>query len=474
MKKLSVLLTIFLLFAVVLTACGPADTEEPTEEPTAEPTEEPTEEMTAEPTEEPTEEMTEEPTEMPFAGVEIDFWHVYGEGDPNLAMVALVDEFNAENPYGITVNALDQGQYGDIEDKINAGIQSGDLPDVVMAYTNALADWRSVGVVADLSPYINDPEYGLTEAEMADLYPHLKEAGTTPDGAWIAYPLTQSANVLVLNYTWAEELGFAEPPQTSAELKELVCAAAEENAGKGADFAGTGGLVYYPSNTNWLHFLYAFGGNELNEDGTAYDFTSQAAVDATMYILDLKDNGCVWQTESYPNPEQAQRKAIITMSSTAGAPYYAAAFEDEGNDDEWGWMALPGPDGQKAVNAFQQMIGVIQSTEEQEMASWLFIKWLTSPEIQARWIRVSGYYGTQYSTEELLADYAEENPVWASGVALAAIGPSEPQTFPAWSSVRRTVGDFAAELYNATDQAQVEQILTDLTQTANDLVEEVQ
>jgi hypothetical protein len=36
------------------------------------------------------------------------------------------------------------------------------------------------------------------------------------------------------------------------------------------------------------------------------------------------------------------------------------------------------------------------------------------------------------------------------------------------------VGDFAAQLYNAVDEAEVEQILTDLTQTANDLVEEVQ
>jgi ABC-type glycerol-3-phosphate transport system substrate-binding protein len=108
------------------------------------------------------------------------------------------------------------------------------------------------------------------------------------------------------------------------------------------------------------------------------------------------------------------------------------------------------------------------------MASWLFIKRLTSPEIQARWIPASGYYGTQYSTEELMADYAEENPVWASGVELAALGPSEPQTFPAWSSVRRTLNDFAAELYNATNQAEVEEILARLTQTANDLVEEVQ
>ena len=82
-------------------------------------------------------------------------------------------------------------------------------------------------------------------------------------------------------------------------------------------------------------------------------------------------------------------------------------------------------------------------------------------------------YGTQYSTEELLAGYAEENPIWGQGVTLAGIGPAEPQTFPAWSSVRRAIGNFAAELYNAKDEAEVEAILEELTNTANDLVEEV-
>ena len=474
MKKISFLLSILMVFALVLSACAPAAPEEPAapvEEPAA-PVEEP-----AEPVEEPMEEPMDEPEEpvmeQPFAGTVVQFWHVYSD-TPGEGLQTLVDEFNATNEYGITVEALNQGNYGDVEDKFNAGIQSGDLPDVVMAYTNALADWYSVDSILDLNPYINDATYGLTSDQLADLYPHLKTAGTTPDGAWIAYPMTQSANVLVYNFTWGEELGFANPPATSAELKEVVCAAATENETKGGDFAGTGGLVYYPSATNWLHFLYAFRGDTLNDAGDAYDFTSQEAIDASMFIMDLKESGCAWQTESYPNPEQALRKAIITMSSTAGAPYYAAAFEDVGNTtDVWGWLAAPGPDGHLAVDAFQQMLGIVPSTEAEQMASWLFVKWLTSPEIQARWVQISGYYGTQYSTEALLTDYASENPVWASGVQLAAIGPSEPQTFPAWSSVRRAINDAAAELWNATDQAQVETILATLTQTANDLVDEL-
>ncbi len=480
MKKLSVLLTIFVLFTLLVTACAPA-VDEPAEETEVEETEVEEPEVDEPVVDEPEvdepevdEPEVEETEEMMTLDVTIDFWHVYSD-EPGEALQALVDQFNAENAYGITVAAFNQGNYSDVEDKFNAGIQSGDLPHVVMAYTNTLTDWYSVDSIIDLNPYIEDAQYGLTAEELADLYPHLKAAGSTPDGAWIAFPMTQSANVLVYNFTWAEELGFDAAPATSAELEEQICAAAAYNDGLGnPDLAGTGGLVYYPSSTNFLHFLYAFGGDELNDDMTAYDFNTAEAVDTAMYILSLKEQGCVWQTESYPNPEQAQRKALITMSSTAGLPYYEAAFADEANDDEWGFIAAPGPDGTLAVDAFQQMLGVVPSVYEEELASWLFIKWLTSPEIQAEWVRASGYYGTQLSTEALLEDYLAENPVWATGVALAAIGPSEPQTFPAWSSVRRALGDMAAELWNATDQAQVEAILEAYTQTANELVEEAQ
>ena len=125
MKKISVFLSVFMLLALVLSACTT-----PTAAPTAAPVE------TAAPTEAP----TPEPTVNPLAGVVIQFWHVYSDA-PGEGLQALVDEFNATNEYGITVEALNQGNYGDVEDKMNAGIQSGDLPDVVMAYTNSLADW---------------------------------------------------------------------------------------------------------------------------------------------------------------------------------------------------------------------------------------------------------------------------------------------------------------------------------------------
>lgn len=473
-NKLAFLVIVVLIMSLALAACKPAPAPEPApEEPVAE--EPVVEEVVEEPAEE--EAAVEEPVEEvnPLEGVTVQYWHVYGEGKPMEGMVALVDEFNKTNEYGITVEALDQGRHSDLEEKMNAAILSGDLPDVLMAYTNAFADWYAVDVIADMSSYIDDPDYGLSADEKDALYASAFDAGLMPDGARVAYPLTQSANVLVYNNTWAEEMGFVAPPATAAELKEQLCAGTAFNTDRGGDFAGTGGLVYYPSSTNYLTFLYAFGGNELNEAGDAYEFNSPEGVAAAMYLNDLRDSGCTFVVDGYPNPEQGQRKALVTSSSTAGMPYYAAAFEDANNEDVWSFIGAPGPDGTLAVDAFQQMIGVVNSTPEKTLASWVFIKWLTNAENQATWISdYSGYLPTQATSAALLESYAAENAVWATGAELAAMGPAEPQTFPAWSSVRRAIGDAAAQLFQATTEEEVIAILTQLTDDANALVAEVQ
>ena len=486
-KKSGKLLLLLLILAMVLVACQPAtgtgdDGGEADGEMTDEPTEEPTEEMeeTEEPmeeTEEPMEE-TEEPMEemMDLDGVTVTFWHVYGEGDPrNEAINAAVEVFNATNEYGIIVEALDQGTYSDVEDKVNAGIQSGDLPNIVQAFTSALTNWDLVDQIVDLNQYLEDPMYGLSAEEMDAIYPSVLELGITADGERVGWPFSQSANVVVYNYTWAAELGFDAPPTSPEEFQEQVCAAAEaNNADDNPDNDGTGGMVWFPSASNYLSFLHAYGGTELNADGTAYEFNSPEGLAAAKFINELRDGGCTLETESFPNPEQAQRLALVTLSSTSGLRFYLAAFDDVANEDEWGFLAFPGPDGGRGVDAFTQTIGVMRSTPEQELASWLFIKALTSAQAQALWVQASGYLPTQTSTEPLLDSYIEGNPIFASTLELAALGQAEPETFPAWNSVRRAVDDAAAQMYAATSDEELMAILAALDETAAELVEEVE
>jgi ABC-type glycerol-3-phosphate transport system substrate-binding protein len=478
------MLLVFVL-STALAACQPAAPEVAEEPEAAEEMEAAEEEVMeaeepaeAEEAEEPEEEVEPEPEMMgvklsELAGTTVNFWHVWGTGDPAEGMTAVIDEFNASNEWGITVEAVDQGHYRDAEDAMNAAIQSGDVPNALVGYANAIAGWNMVGVIADLQPYVDDPDVGFSAEEIADFYQAAYNGGVTADGTRIALPLSQSANVIFYNKTWAQELGFDEAPQDAAEFKEQACAAAAANAADdNPDNDGTGGLVLYTGASNVFSWLFAFGDDGLTEDGTAYDFTAPAVEETAVFLKDLWDEGCAFPTESYPNPEFATRQALFTMSSSVGIPYQVAAFEEAGTTDEWEFIPFVGPDGQKAVNAFGQYVTLVDTTPVQNLATWLFLKYFTAPESQATWINASAYYPVRMSTEDLVKEYSEEHPQWLTGLKLLEYGQSEPN-MASWGSVRRAVEDaFDAIIQGAKED--IPTLLEELDNTAAELKAEVE
>ena len=467
-KLITILFASLLVLSMVLSACAPPPA--PTEEPVVEEVEEPVVEEEEEAV------VVEEPM-LDLSGTTVQFWHVYGEGDPLSEVITpLIEEFNATNEYGITVEDYDQEDYGPLEDKVNAGIQSGDIPQLVQAYTSAINNWNLVDLVVDLEAFVYDADYGLTEEELADIYPTVLQLGMTQSGARLSWPLSQSANSMVYDITWAQELGFDAAPTTSGELKEQLCAASEANlTDDNPDNDGGTGLVWYPNANNLLGFIHAFGGDLLNDEGSAYEFNTAEVKAAAMFINDLRASGCTFETESYPNPEQANRLALVTLSSTSGLTYYGYAYADGAfPDDDWGFLPFVGPDGGLGTDAYTQSVGIFKSTPEQELASWIFLKFLTSAENQATWIEASGYLPTHFSTEVMLADYIAAVPQYQSTMAIAQLGQTEPETFTAWYSVRRAMSDAAAELYAAEDEAAIDAILAELDITAAELVAEVE
>ncbi|MFP3854517.1 MAG: extracellular solute-binding protein, partial [Anaerolineales bacterium] len=430
--------------------------------------EEPEEEM------EPAEEMEEEAMGVDPSGQTIQFWHVWGSGEANVAMTAIVEEFNATNEWGITVEALDQGRYNDLEDAMNAAIQSGDLPSMLVGYTNALANWYQVDTLVNLDEFVNDPDWGLDEAAKEDFYEGAFEGGVTPEGARIGYPISQSANVIFYNSGWAQELGFDSAPATPEEFMEQACAATEANStDDNPDNDGTGGLVLYAGASNVASWTFAFGGDFLGDQDAVYDFTSPEVEAVANFLKDMWDEGCAFPTESYPNPEFATRKALYTMSSTAGIPFQVEAFNaEDAIRDEWQIIPFPGPDGNQAVDAFGQYIAIVDTTPEQNLATWLFFKYLTSPETQEEWVRASAYYPTRRSTVDLLGDYSSENDYWAQGLELVEYGKAEP-SLPSWTTVRREVQDTFEQIL-ASDPEQIPTLLEELNAAAAEAVEETQ
>ena len=456
-----------LSLAAVLAACAPA-APTPTAVPPAPPATEAMEEPTAVP--EPT-----EPVSMIDAdptGQTVTWWHAFGTGANYEGIQAVVAEFNASNPYGVTVVEVSQGSQADLETAVNAAIATGELPNLTMGFPNGLVRWYGLDVIAGLNQYIQDPVYGLTAEESAAIYPGPYSSGTLPDGTQVGIPMHQSAQVNFYNFTWAQELGFDGPPETSAEFREQACAAAAaNNSDDNPDNDGTGGYVYFPGASTVLPWIWGFGGEVLNADGTGYVLNSQEAIEVAMFFKDLIDNGCTLSTPSFPNPEFAGRLALFATSSTAGIPFQQSAMDDAANTDVWGAIAFPGPDGTKYVNAFGQMVGVVRTNPDQDLASWLFLKWLTSAEGQSLWISKTGFFPSQTTTD--VGTRPDDDPIWAGALELLASAKAEPN-LAAHGSVRGEIQDAYFAIVDAPDEAAVIAILDALNETAAQLVAETQ
>lgn len=459
-----------IVFSMILTACAPqaAATEEPAAPVAPAMTEEPV--MTEEPA------MTEEPMmlEVDPTGQTVNFWHVWGTGGPSEALLAIVDDFNTSNEWGITVNAVDQDDYAPLEDSFNAAIQSGDLPDLVTGYSNAMANWYAVDSVVELDSFMSDPMFGLTADDLSAINEGAINGGKAPDGTQFAFPISQSANVLFYNSGWAKELGFDNPPTNFAEFKEQSCAAAAaNNADDNPDNDGTGGLVLYPSASNVASFVFASGGDMRNADGTGYDFTDQTVVDTANFMKEMWDEGCAFPTESYPNPEFATRKALFTMSSTAGLPFQDAAFEaEDAIKDEWTIIPFPGKDGGQSVDLFGQYVAIANTNPERMLATWIFVKYFTSPEAQAKWTEGSNYYPIRSDAVAMLDAYSSDNPIWSQGLTFMQDGKAEP-AWPSWTSTRRSVQDTFFAVLDATPD-EIPGLLEDLNATAQQAIDETQ
>jgi multiple sugar transport system substrate-binding protein/sn-glycerol 3-phosphate transport system substrate-binding protein len=406
-----------------------------------------------------------------YAGVDptgqtVVWWHQHS-GSREERLLLLIEEFNTTNEFGITIDPQNQGGYDEIRDKVNSSIAAGELPAALLVgYQNDQSFYQLNDTLVDLDLLMNDATWGLSTEEIADFYPAFLEQSVNPifDNQRLGFPPNRSMEVLFYNQTWLEELGFAGPPTTPDEFKEMACAAAA------AVGDGTGGYILRDDASAVAAWTFAFGGDVLTEDGTAYVYNSPATVEAMTFLKGMVDEGCAYFfTEGFPNPQFAARKGIFAQGSSSGIPFYAGdvatAAADQGREpDVWGVAAIPHTTAEPVQNIYGGDVMIAKTTPEQEVAAWVFIKWFTSPEIQARWSEISGYFPTRASTGGFFSEAVLGNAQFQQGVELLPFSAYEPQLI-SYTAVR----DAATQAFNEIMQgADIQTTLDNLTAFANE------
>jgi multiple sugar transport system substrate-binding protein len=373
------------------------------------------------------------------SGQTVVWWHNHS-GSREEKLLEIVEKFNNENPYGITVEPINQGGYDDIREKMGASIVSGDLPGVVVGYQNDQAFYASVDALVDMDVYVNDDHWGLSDAEKADFAQGIYFQDVHPafDNQRLGFPPNRSMEVLYYNKTWLEELGYdpANMATISPELfEEIACAAAADRGD------GEGGYIIRFDASQVAAAALARGGNVLSEDGLGYNYNSPELVDYFTQIKGMHDNGCAWVSpENYHDAEFAARQAIFYAGSTSGLPFAQESLDAAGNTDEWGIAPIPYTTETPRQNLYGGSVMMPKGTPENELASWIFIRWFTSPEPQAEWVKASNYFSPRLSAGGLLEDYIPTNPKYEDALALLPYADFEPQLI-SYAEVRNAVSD---------------------------------
>jgi multiple sugar transport system substrate-binding protein len=372
MKRFAVL-SLFIISALVLVACGPAKTAAPE---TAAVTEQP--EATAIPTEEA------EP-------VNVTFWYPYGEGSWTGDFLAgKISAFNEANP-NIVVTGQSFADYSSIIEAIQRGAAANELPSIA-----------TVGFGFD--DYIIDSNLGtpiedLLGAENAgfldDFFPTLLDA-TTRDGKIYGIPLALSVATVFYYPDLFEQAGLDpnNPPQTWEDFLAAAETIKQKLDIPGATFALDDPWTFETA-------VRSNCGSLVTEDGKS-NLTSPEVVKVLTDWGAGAESGAILYNSDFMQTLQtfgAKQVAMFVVSSY-GTTYYA------GIDPTI--KAMPFPAGEGCT--FQSPAGgnslyVLGNSDAERAAAMQFIIYLTAPDANAEWAINSGYLPTRQSALDEMTDF---------------------------------------------------------------------
>lgn len=382
-------------------------------------------------------------------GIALQFWHVW-PGEQGERLLELIARFNQTNEFGITVEAIYAGNFNDLNDRIHATSFDVDLPDLVVGYPYHITSWAGGShSLVDLNAYVLDPIWGYPQPELADFYPAFLQEDLSA-GARLGLPVQRSGQLLYYNLTWAKQLGFDTPPRTPVEFKQQACAASQASrSGGDPSTDGTGGWAIDTSPSAVLSWMYAFGVPAVHPAGRGYLFDTPEAEQALVFLKDLYDSGCAWLVEGdSAESEFASRLALFVAASLADLPYQSVAFELAANEDEWTVIPFPSVEQQPVITTYGPSVAVFSSSPPEQLAAWVFVKWLVSPAIQAEWVETSGLFPVRASALGYLDNYTAAHPEWSAASQLLPYARTEPG-FPSWRTVRWAVSDVGTQTFRS-------------------------
>lgn len=313
----------------------------------------------------------------------------------------LVDEFNKEyeGTYHATLTQIARsGDAGGYDDKVNAAITNGGLPDVFTVDGVAVAQYADANAIVPIGDYFK-------EDELADFNPSIIQQGTYNDELYTLGVMDSSVGVFY-NKDMFEKAGIepatAEKPWTLAQLEDAAKKLTTDDC-----YGITMSLdakdetcIYF-----FLPLIYSQDSSVLDKDGeTAEGFLNgDATKNVFNWIKEMADNGYASATPAENSFELGQAAMALTGSWEPGnlAKY----------DINWGLMPMPVYDENStpasACGSWTFAMSSNCSDEKKEGAAEL-IRFMTSTDASTRMYEANAMPPARSSAFEKIGAFNEE------------------------------------------------------------------
>ncbi len=411
MKRLTLVTMFVLVTTLLLNACGPSGSTTASTPAGAQPNASPTSglaqavtpgavQATATPL------PTRAPRQAPAGATRVEFWHALGGANGD-AVEEMGKRFNAQSKTCF-VDPIFQGAYDDLLNKLKAGLQSRDVPALAQMFDLGTAVLVDLKVIAPMQDFIDKDKYDISDYEPNVL------AYYTVDKKLYGMPFNTSNPILYYNKDAFKAAGLdpSKPPRTYAEVLDAAKKLTKKDASGKVNMYGYSMAIY-----GWFFEqllassggLYLDNGNGRDARATKAAFNSPEGVKIMQWWKEGFDAGVFGNfgraTADTQKAFDAQQTAMI-IESTAGLRGRLAAAQGK---FELGTGFLPRPDDAAFTKSGTIIGGASvyimkdRSPQEQDCA-WQFVKFVTTPEIQAYWHTASGYYPVRKKSYDVQED----------------------------------------------------------------------
>ncbi|MFW5870080.1 MAG: ABC transporter substrate-binding protein [Candidatus Sumerlaeota bacterium] len=360
------------------------------------------------------------------------FWHVLTQRNGDL-LTEIVEEYNAGNP-AMPITLRYAGNYTDMFRKVRLAVKAGDVPDMIVAYPAMIAEYHAMNAVAPLDPYINDPEIGLSEESLDDIFETVLENCRYPEfgDQYLTFPFTKSVLMMYANTDLIKQAGYTGIPETWEDFMKQ-CLTLKE--------MGKNGYALSVDASTYDAIVYSLGGTLVDAQTRKTHFDQPEAVQAFRIIQDMVEKGGAVQIdrEGYGDRQEfAAGNCGFMIRSSTTRPYLENDIQGAFN---WDMSIIPhGKGATPQTVQFGADIAIMKTSEKRQRAAWEFVKFFSSRETTARWSVGTGYLPVRKSAveTEIVQEFLKEN--LRNTRALNTLPQARPEpSLRGWQAVRNLI-----------------------------------